>query len=206
MIVQESISFAWTFNSQWPSSNDFLTDSLKWLKWLLNMGWPWHNKKRPTLHYFGTIFVDKKEIRWSIRSMCSYILLHFNVWIFNSFQDIEYSTPLECTPRNPITFKLPIRFQQTSEPVAANFSLNTRFFLLNRKQQWLSNKFTGSEADDVAFTKGILKFRKVFDEKFLFRFLCLKTIWWIREIRIIFSAPLNLWVFLLPQKMWKKQK
>lgn len=69
-------------------------------------------------------------------------------------EDIEYSLPLECTPRNPITFELPIRFQQTSEPVEANFSLDTRFFLLNRQEQWTSNKFTGSEATDVAFTKG----------------------------------------------------
>ena len=85
---------------------------------------------------------------------CTFSFMRSLILFFRYYQDIEYSLPLECTPRNPITFELPIRFQQTSEPVEANFSLDTRFFLLNRQEQWTSNKFTGSEATDVAFTKG----------------------------------------------------
>lgn len=55
----------------------------------------------------------------------------------------------------PLTFTLPIRFQQTSDPDAVEFSVRTQFFLLARKDVWLSNK-TGEvmEQSDAAFSLG----------------------------------------------------
>lgn len=70
-------------------------------------------------------------------------------------QNIKYSVPLICNPRMPLTFTLPIRFQQTSDPDAVEFSVRTQFFLLARKDVWLSNK-TGEvmEQSDAAFSLG----------------------------------------------------
>ncbi|NWY05988.1 FREM2 protein, partial [Nothoprocta ornata] len=67
----------------------------------------------------------------------------------------EYSLPVICNPREPITFDLDIRFQQVSDPVAAEFSLNTQMFLLSKKTLWLSDGSMGfGQESDVAFAEG----------------------------------------------------
>lgn len=44
---------------------------------------------------------------------------------------------------------------QVSDPVAAEFSLNTQMFLLSKKELWISDGSMGfGEGADVAFTKG----------------------------------------------------
>lgn len=44
---------------------------------------------------------------------------------------------------------------QVSDPVAAEFSLNTQMFLLSKKEIWLSDGSMGfAEGTDVAFTEG----------------------------------------------------
>ncbi|KAK7930559.1 hypothetical protein WMY93_006954 [Mugilogobius chulae] len=48
-----------------------------------------------------------------------------------------------------------IRFQQVSDPVAAEFSLNTQMFLLSKKELWLSDGSMGfGEGSDTAFSEG----------------------------------------------------
>lgn len=49
-----------------------------------------------------------------------------------------YSLPLNCDPHDPITFQLPITFQQTSDPVSSEYTLNTNFHILNKRSLWLS--------------------------------------------------------------------
>ncbi|KAG7461729.1 hypothetical protein MATL_G00194240 [Megalops atlanticus] len=67
----------------------------------------------------------------------------------------EYSLPPVCHPREPLTFDMDIRFQQVSDPVAAEFSLNTQMFLLSKKELWLSDGSMGfAEGTDVAFSEG----------------------------------------------------
>uniref|UniRef100_H3CX40 FRAS1 related extracellular matrix 2a n=1 Tax=Tetraodon nigroviridis TaxID=99883 RepID=H3CX40_TETNG len=70
-------------------------------------------------------------------------------------QNIEYSAPPLCSPREPITFDLDIRFQQVSDPVAVEFSLNTQMFLLSKRTLWLSDGSMGfGQESDVAFSEG----------------------------------------------------
>ncbi|KAJ8269596.1 hypothetical protein COCON_G00122030 [Conger conger] len=67
----------------------------------------------------------------------------------------EYSLPPVCHPREPLTFDMDIRFQQVSDPVAAEFSLNTQMFLLSKRELWLSDGSMGfAEGADVAFSEG----------------------------------------------------
>ncbi|KAG5844890.1 hypothetical protein ANANG_G00132970 [Anguilla anguilla] len=67
----------------------------------------------------------------------------------------EYSLSPVCHPREPLTFDMDIRFQQVSDPVAAEFSLNTQMFLLSKRELWLSDGSMGfSEGADVAFSEG----------------------------------------------------
>ncbi|XP_060554877.1 FRAS1-related extracellular matrix protein 2-like isoform X2 [Ruditapes philippinarum] len=68
----------------------------------------------------------------------------------------KYSLPLKCTPRTPMTFDLPIRFQQVSDPVATEFSLNTEFYLVRKKDVWLSDNIQGLglREEDTAFAPG----------------------------------------------------
>uniref|UniRef100_F6SBL8 FRAS1-related extracellular matrix protein 2 n=1 Tax=Monodelphis domestica TaxID=13616 RepID=F6SBL8_MONDO len=74
----------------------------------------------------------------------------------------EYSLPVICNPREPITFDLDIRFQQVSDPVAAEFSLNTQMFLLSKKSLWLSDGSMGfGQESDVAFTEGDIIYGRV---------------------------------------------
>ncbi|MBN3297142.1 FREM2 protein, partial [Amia calva] len=69
--------------------------------------------------------------------------------------NLEYSIPPVCHPREPLTFDMDIRFQQVSDPVAAEFSLNTQMFLLSKRELWLSDGSMGfGEGTDVAFAEG----------------------------------------------------
>lgn len=55
----------------------------------------------------------------------------------------------------PISFTLPIRFQQTSDPDAVEFNIRTQFFLLAQKDVWLSNETNKvMEQSDAAFSLG----------------------------------------------------
>ncbi|XP_026184383.1 FRAS1-related extracellular matrix protein 2a isoform X2 [Mastacembelus armatus] len=72
-----------------------------------------------------------------------------------SAQNVEYTVPPVCSPREPVTFDLDIRFQQVSDPVAVEFSLNTQMFLLSKKSLWLSDGSMGfGQESDVAFSEG----------------------------------------------------
>ncbi|XP_076151609.1 FRAS1-related extracellular matrix protein 3 [Alosa pseudoharengus] len=67
----------------------------------------------------------------------------------------EFSIPPVCHPREPLTFHMDIRFQQVSDPVSAEFSLNTQMFLLSKKELWLSDGSMGfGEGSDSAFSEG----------------------------------------------------
>ena len=55
---------------------------------------------------------------------------------------------------DPVSFSLNFTMQQTSEPVEATFSLNTRFFLLNNKEKWLSPSLSSTQVTDVSFAQG----------------------------------------------------
>nr|XP_002119185.2 FRAS1-related extracellular matrix protein 2 [Ciona intestinalis] len=69
--------------------------------------------------------------------------------------DQSYDVPIVCNPREPLSFEMDIRFQQVSYPVAAEFSLNTDFFLLSKKSLYLSDGSMGfAEDSDVAFVEG----------------------------------------------------
>ncbi|XP_015235836.1 PREDICTED: FRAS1-related extracellular matrix protein 2 [Cyprinodon variegatus] len=70
-------------------------------------------------------------------------------------QNIEYTVPPICSPRQALTFDLDIRFQQVSDPVAVEFSLNTQMFLLSKRNLWLSDGSMGfAQESDVAFSEG----------------------------------------------------
>ncbi|XP_041034399.1 FRAS1-related extracellular matrix protein 3 [Carcharodon carcharias] len=74
----------------------------------------------------------------------------------------EYNLPIVCNPREPITFDLDIRFQQVSDPVATEFSLNTQMVLLSKRELWLSDGSMGfGEGTDVAFSEGSLIYGRV---------------------------------------------
>lgn len=74
----------------------------------------------------------------------------------------EYSLPIVCNPRDHITFDLDIRFQQVSDPVAAEFSLNTQMVLLSKRELWLSDGSMGfGEGTDVAFSEGSVIYGRV---------------------------------------------
>ena len=49
-----------------------------------------------------------------------------------------YRLPLRCHPQQVMTFDLPIKFQQVSEPVPSKFTLNTKFRLMKKRELWLS--------------------------------------------------------------------
>ncbi|KAK2912903.1 FRAS1-related extracellular matrix protein 2b [Channa argus] len=69
--------------------------------------------------------------------------------------NLEYTIPPVCSPREPLTFDLDIRFQQVSDPVAAEFSLNTQMLLLSKQTLWLSDGSMGFEHEsDTAFSQG----------------------------------------------------
>ncbi|XP_033743920.1 LOW QUALITY PROTEIN: extracellular matrix protein 3-like [Pecten maximus] len=66
-----------------------------------------------------------------------------------------YTLPPVCNPTDPITFDLPIRFQQTSDPVPSQYSLNTDFRLFNKRSLWLSpDTPTLGDKSNTAFSPG----------------------------------------------------
>ncbi|XP_068601427.1 FRAS1-related extracellular matrix protein 2b [Brachionichthys hirsutus] len=68
---------------------------------------------------------------------------------------LEYTIPPVCNPREPLTFDMDIRFQQVSDPVAAEFSLNTQMILLSKQTLWLSDGSMGfGQESDIAFSLG----------------------------------------------------
>ncbi len=68
----------------------------------------------------------------------------------------EYSAQITCNPQDKITFDLPIRFQQVSDPVPAEYSLNTEFLLLGKEMLWLSDGNMGfGDGADAAFAPGM---------------------------------------------------
>uniref|UniRef100_A0A8C2J4A4 FRAS1 related extracellular matrix 2b n=1 Tax=Cyprinus carpio TaxID=7962 RepID=A0A8C2J4A4_CYPCA len=75
---------------------------------------------------------------------------------------VEYSFRPVCHPREPITFDLDIRFQQVSDPVSAEFSLNTQMLLLSKKTLWLSDGSMGfGQESDTAFSEGDVIYGRV---------------------------------------------
>ncbi|KAG9491966.1 hypothetical protein GDO78_000464 [Eleutherodactylus coqui] len=74
----------------------------------------------------------------------------------------EYSIPAVCNPREPINFNVDIRFQQVSDPVATEFSLNTQMLLLSKKSLWLSDGSMGfGQESDIAFSEGDVVYGRV---------------------------------------------
>ncbi|XP_072547608.1 FRAS1-related extracellular matrix protein 2b [Salminus brasiliensis] len=75
---------------------------------------------------------------------------------------VEYTLPPVCNPREPVTFELDIRFQQVSDPVAAEFSLNTQMLLLSKRTLWLSDGSMGfGQESDTAFSEGDVIYGRV---------------------------------------------
>ncbi|XP_058489808.1 FRAS1-related extracellular matrix protein 2b [Solea solea] len=75
---------------------------------------------------------------------------------------LEYTIPPVCNPREPLTFDLDIRFQQVSDPVAAEFSLNTQMILLSKHTLWLSDGSMGfGQESDTAFSPGDMIYGRV---------------------------------------------
>ncbi|XP_034024301.1 FRAS1-related extracellular matrix protein 2-like isoform X1 [Thalassophryne amazonica] len=75
---------------------------------------------------------------------------------------LEYTIPPVCSPREPLTFDLDIRFQQVSDPVAAEFSLNTQMILLSKRTLWLSDGSMGfGQESDTAFSQGDVVYGRV---------------------------------------------
>ncbi|KAL2094306.1 hypothetical protein ACEWY4_009025 [Coilia grayii] len=76
--------------------------------------------------------------------------------------NVEYSVPPVCNPREPVTFDMDIRFQQVSDPVAVEFSLNTQMFLLSKRSLWLSDGSMGfGQESDTAFSEGEMIYGRV---------------------------------------------
>lgn len=51
-----------------------------------------------------------------------------------------YTLDTPCHPESPISFSLPIQFQQISNPVPAEYTLNTDLSLTRKRDQWISEK------------------------------------------------------------------
>ena len=67
-------------------------------------------------------------------------------------------------PRAAVDFTLPIRAQQVSDPVAEEFSLNTTFVLLSKRELWLADsQMQVTETSDVAFPEGLFITKRVND-------------------------------------------
>ena len=66
-----------------------------------------------------------------------------------------YSVPVVCNPGQPVTFDLPIRFQQITDPVPAEYSLDTKFRLMRKRDLWLSDTEKGLDfIEDSSFAPG----------------------------------------------------
>ncbi|XP_063592576.1 FRAS1-related extracellular matrix protein 2-like [Penaeus indicus] len=70
-------------------------------------------------------------------------------------EDVAYSLPLLCNPREAVEFDLQVRFQQVSDPVPEEFTLSTIFHLMRRRELWLSDLTTDFDTEsDVSFYPG----------------------------------------------------
>lgn len=70
-------------------------------------------------------------------------------------EEVAFSVPPQCNPREPVSFELHVRFQQVSDPVPAQYSLNTRLHLMRKRDLWLSNGTMGfGEDSDASFVQG----------------------------------------------------
>ncbi|KAL6483774.1 hypothetical protein MHYP_G00086460 [Metynnis hypsauchen] len=75
---------------------------------------------------------------------------------------VAFTNPPVCHPQQPITFSLDVRFQQVSDAVPAEFTLNTRLYLMAKKELWLSDGSMGfGEGADVVFSEGSQIFGRV---------------------------------------------
>ncbi|XP_068440165.1 FRAS1-related extracellular matrix protein 2b [Clinocottus analis] len=75
---------------------------------------------------------------------------------------LEYTIPPVCNPREPLSFDMDIRFQQVSDPVPAEFSLNTQMILLSKRTLWLSDGSMGfGQETDTAFSQGDMIYGRV---------------------------------------------
>lgn len=73
----------------------------------------------------------------------------------------KYSLPVRCNPHNPIPFDLQIRFQQVSDAVPEEFTLNQQFHVLRKKALWLSDGSMGfGDGSDTSFNPGNFIFLK----------------------------------------------
>ncbi|XP_037791422.1 FRAS1-related extracellular matrix protein 2-like [Penaeus monodon] len=74
-------------------------------------------------------------------------------------EDVAYSLPLLCNPREAVEFDLQVRFQQVSDPVPEEFTLSTIFHLMRRRELWLSDLTTDFDTEsDVSFYPGSFSF------------------------------------------------
>lgn len=74
----------------------------------------------------------------------------------------SYSVPVVCNPGQPVTFDLPIRFQQISDPVPAEYNLDTEFRLMRKRDLWLSEKSEDLvTAEEASFAPGDLVFGRI---------------------------------------------
>lgn len=71
-------------------------------------------------------------------------------------EDVEFSSDSpKCNPRDPVSFDLQVRFQQVSDPVPAEYSLNTHLHLMRKRDLWLSDGSMGfGEDSDASFVPG----------------------------------------------------
>ncbi|XP_026776488.3 FRAS1-related extracellular matrix protein 2-like [Pangasianodon hypophthalmus] len=75
---------------------------------------------------------------------------------------VGYTNPPVCHPQQPITFSLDVRFQQVSDAVPSEFTLNTRLYLMSKRELWLSDGSMGfGEEADVVFSEGSRIFGRV---------------------------------------------
>ncbi|XP_071125097.1 extracellular matrix protein 3-like [Mytilus edulis] len=64
-----------------------------------------------------------------------------------------YDPSIKCQPQQIMTFDLPIRFQQVSDPVPSKYTLNAKFRLMRKRDLWLSENKDEVQVD-MAFSPG----------------------------------------------------
>ena len=65
-----------------------------------------------------------------------------------------YRSPVDCVPQSPAIFNLQIRLQQVTDPVSANYSLNTQFYLLKSSRDWLQDAPAVQAVSDTVYEPG----------------------------------------------------
>ncbi|XP_067004109.2 FRAS1-related extracellular matrix protein 2 [Anabrus simplex] len=70
-------------------------------------------------------------------------------------EGVSYSHLAPCRPQPPVTFELEVRFQQVSDPVPVEYSLDTQFYLSKQKDLWFIDSLDDFKDDwDTAYKKG----------------------------------------------------